>query len=144
MVASKWSFWDDAGNARASLVQSSQTLPSPANSPQLSFPLWRHPQHWVLLREFCYSWDRQISPALGHLWSHYASGNVKCDPLDEVIWQQYLGHSIDHTLPFRNLSFVTHYKRKDSKCRKYLLYKGIQLKHCLKLKTHTTAKTIEK
>lgn len=123
-------------NARASLVQSSQTLLSPANSPQLSFPLWRHPQHWFLLREFCCSWDRQISTALGHLWSHYASGNVKCDPLDEVIWQQYLGHSIDHTLPFRNHIFVTHYKRKDSKMQKAFDIQRYSVKHCLTLKTH--------
>jgi|UPI0000F501F5 hypothetical protein len=58
-----------------------------------------------------FSWDRQIGTALGHPWSHYASGN-ECDPLDEVIWQQHLGHNIDcHTLPFRH-TFGTHYKEK--------------------------------
>lgn len=63
---------------------------------------------------------------LGHAWFHCASGNVHCDPLDEVIWQQHLGHNIVHTLPFRSHTFGTHYKRKDSKCRKHLIYKGIQ------------------
>lgn len=79
---SKWALWDDAGKGE-SIPDSELTTNAPSLTGEI---LSIHPL--VIWRQFCCScsWDRQITTALGYSWSHYASGNIKLDFLDEGLW----------------------------------------------------------